>query len=690
MLWLKKNAHILLSIVFVAFTVTVFAPIELYYTNYQEFWFTRKDVLLVSGFLAVGCIAFFFLVGLLLAGIAREFYSCILFTVGILLYIQGNFANLNYGILDGKAIDWGAYPVYAVLDTTGWCLGIAGAIYLWIHRRDFFHKVQKTTCVFLITVQIVTLLVLFFTTDSSVFEKSDDYLSSDGIYEVSSKENILVFVLDAFDDVYFQELLKEEPKKYQNMFKGFTHFKNASAGGAATKIALPAIITGAHYPGKVSYPAYIEQEFDRDGLYSALRDDNYDIRFYTKSSFIPDHKSSIVNNQVSTGYKVASYTGLAQTYGTLVLYRYVPHILKRFFWLYTGEFDQYQSGSSAKEYIIDDAAYFSGLMENGLTVNEEKSIFRLVHLNGAHPPYQLNEYAEEVGEDHTSSEMQRKGALHILENYIEKLKQLGLYEDDTIIVMADHGQKNMLEHGLLLVKKSGQKEEEKEIFVESNLPVSYFDLHAAIFDVLGMEQGKSFEETADTNRERHFYFNDTKAGKMRIVEYAVDTDINQKNAIHETGTVYSPDVLDVRYQYGTLLTFGADNTAADYIVSGISSTDMADFSWTDGKECEFQMQLERMPKGDLSVSMDILTVYDRAGAQRVKIYANEEECYSDTLSSGGVLEFNIPGSVVKNDKKLILRIELPDAVIPAQLLGEGNDTRMLALAIRGLQIEQEN
>lgn len=688
MLWIRKNVNVFLSIVLVTFTVAVFAPIEFYFTNYDEFWFTHQDALLVSGILAAFCMAVLFLVGLLLAGAGRDLYSCLLFVIGTLLYIQGNFVNINYGLLDGEAVDWGSYPLYAFVDTAGWCLVIVGIIVLWIRKRDFFHKMQNRISVFLIAVQAVTLLILFITTDFSAFEKSDYYLSDEGIYEVSSKENILLFVLDAFDDVYFQEILNEEPEKYQKVFAGFTHFRNAAAGGAATKIGMPAIITGEHYPGEISYPAYIEQAFDRDGLYSALRERNYDICFYTKSSFIPDKISSLVDNQVSTGYTVSSYTGLAKTYGTLVLYRYMPHILKRFFWLYTGEFDQYQLGSSGQEYAINDAAYLSGLLEKGLSVNNEKNIFRLVHLNGAHPPYQLNEYAQEVGEEQTSSEQQRKGALYILENYIDKLKELGLYEDATIVIMADHGQKNLLEHGILLVKEPGKAEEKREAFIESDFPVSYFDLHAALFDVLGMSQGKPFGELEDTDRKRYFYFNDTNAGKMQVVEYAVDADLNQEDSIHETGVVFSPDVSDVRYKYGTLLTFGADNTAADYAVSGISSTDMSDFSWTDGKECEFQMQLDRKPKGDLSVSLDILTVYDQAGPQRVKIFANEQECCSETLSGGGVLEFTVSGSVIENDKILKLRIELPDAIVPAQLLGEGNDKRMLALALRGLQIDE--
>lgn len=684
MFWIKKNMHMLLSILLLAFTTSIFGTIELYYTNHEEFWFTSTDAFIVSGILAGSCMLVLLAVGLLLKGKLRDLYSSLVFTIGAALYIQGNFANMNYGILNGEAVDWGAYPVYAVLDTIGWVWMIATGVFLCIRKQAFFHKIQKYGSLFIIAIQAVTLAVLFFTVGKEGFEKSGYYLTNEGLYEVSSKENILIFVLDAFDDDYFQELLEEEPEKYKEVFSGFTHFNNASAGGAATKIGMPAIITGEHYPGKISYSEYIAQDFDKDGLYSTLAEKNYDVRLYTEPSFVPDSAGGLVDNQISAGYTVSSYTVMAKTYFSLVLYRYLPHPLKKYFWLYTGDFDRFKTGNSKEAYIIDDAAYMKKLLDEGLVVNKKKNIFRLVHLNGAHPPYELNEYAQTVGEDNTSSVQQRKGALYIIETYINMLKDLGLYDDAAIVVMADHGQKNLAEHGILLVKEKNKT----GMFSESVCPVSYFDLHPTIFNTLEIEQGQTFFDVTDEERERYFYFNDTQAGKMRVIEYAVDANLNHKDAMHKTGAVLTQDLTDVQYRYGTVLTFGAENTALGYIVSGISSTDMNEFSWTDGKECAFEFHLEKMPEENLTAAMDILTVYDKNGAQRIKIYANGTKCCARTLSEGCMLEFEIPKQTVLEDKILNLRIELPDAVSPKELLGEGNDARTLGIAIRGLQIKE--
>lgn len=84
---------------------------------------------------------------------------------------------------------------------------------------------------------------------------------------------------------------------------------------------------------------------------------------------MPDDISHLVNNQVSAGYHVSSYSELAQKYWSLTLCRYVPHVLKRFFWIYSGEFDQYKAGETSRAYRIDDVSYMERLDQRGLILN---------------------------------------------------------------------------------------------------------------------------------------------------------------------------------------------------------------------------------------------------------------------------------------------------------------------------------
>lgn len=681
MLWSRKNDNIILSLLLFVFTIMIFGPVEIYFTNSNEFWFSKTDIFIISSILVILCILFHFVIIVLLKKEFRGFYSAILFALGIALYIQGNYINIDYGVLDGTAIDWNSYSVYAVLDTLGWITLILAIVFLYLHQNKLFCKIQKYVSLFVIAVEAITLGILFLTSNATPREQSEYYLSNTGIYDISANENIIIFVLDAFDEVYLQEILQNEPEKYAEIFTDFTHFKNASVGASRTKFAMPAIITGEHYPGEISYPEYIQQAFDNDKLYTTLKKRNYDIRFYTKSVFIPDASDSLVDNQISTGYVVSSYPGLVKKYFSLTLYKYLPHVLKKHFWIYTGDFEQYKSGSSEEAYIIDDEIYFNGLNTDGLQINQNKNIFRLIHLNGAHSPYNINEYGKKDESGETSLIQQAKGSLYVISTYISQLKNLGLYDATNIIIMADHGDIDLGAHGILLVKERNQKMP----FNESNAPVSYYDLHATIFKHLETEKGPTFFEISEnSSRERYFYPNFSESGKIRTVEYIINNDITEGD-IQETGVVFEQVLTGNRqYLYGTLLKFGGNNTALEYIVNGISGGEEGAFSWTDEKKCEFEFELEKRPKKDILVTLDVMAVNDSRGPQKVTFYVNGSECYTDTLSSGTQLQFTVPGELIADDKKMSLLIDLPDAAKPA----DSPDTRILALAVTGLQIDE--
>ena len=679
---MKKNIHIILSMILLLVTIAIFGPVELYCTNYEEFWFSLKDMMIVSIilFAVIGVLGG--IIGLLLKGKAREIYGCILFSVGIAAYLQGNYININYGVLNGKDINWGQYRGYAILDTLIWLSIIGVSVFLYTHKPNILRKVQTYASIWIVAIEFVTLGVLLMTTDVLKNEKSAYYLSDEGIYEVSEKDNIIIFVLDTFDDAYYQEIYNENPEKYQDVFSDFTYFRNALAGGASTKVGMPVIITGEHYPGTVSYSEYIQQSFDQDGIYTTLQKKNYDVGIYSNSIFVPDAVDTLVNNQMSSGYAVSNYPKLSMKYLSLTLYKYMPHILKKFFWIYTGEFDQFMQGNSANEYIFNDAEFCKKMLESGLEVNREKNAFRIIHLMGPHPPYTLDEYASPSDAGQTSAVVQGKGALYIVENYIERMKSLGVYDSSTIVVMADHGAWNTMEHGMLLVKLKNDSKK----YTESDAPVSYYDLHATLFKELGIDKGLSFYEIPLEKRTRYFYKLKSDEKKMSVTEYVAEGDFNVDFTIQPTGTILSQTLKKEKYKYGTQLRFGGENTAFPYILSGISTVDMQDYSWTDGTECKFSFEFEKKPKKNLQVTLDVMTI--NGDKQRVICYANDKICCRDVLSGGKQIKFIIPKDKLQ-EEPLTLRFELPDAASPSDTAGgEYADIRVLALAITGFRIDE--
>ena len=61
-------------------------------------------------------------------------------------------------------------------------------------------------------------------------------VTMDGVDEVSSKGNVIMFVLDTFDVAYLNEVLQEDPGVLDE-FTGFTNFKNSTGLMIPTRYA---------------------------------------------------------------------------------------------------------------------------------------------------------------------------------------------------------------------------------------------------------------------------------------------------------------------------------------------------------------------------------------------------------------------------------------------------------------------
>ena len=675
-----KKYSLPITVLFFIVTIGVFGPLELYITNNVDLWFSFRNTLIISlimsgiGLLIAGGIA------LLLPRKYRGAYSAVLFALTLCLYLQGNYINISYGVLDGNAIDWSAYTGYAIADTLFWIAVFAVVLLLWKKKAELLRSIQTYGSLLIISMQVITLVYLTASSGVLVQEEPDQFLSTNHMYEISAQDNVIIFVLDAFDQAFMEEILAEEPETYQTLFKDFTMFNNAATGGHSTWAGMPAMITGKSYAGGVRYAEYVENEFDSDGLYSTLKDRGYNISLFTDNSYVPKNNTESIDNMVSSSFGVSSYTGLTKTYSSFTLYKYMPHILKQFFWLYTGDFDAYRDGGGVEHYAFDDVAFYENLVNRKLTLTDSENALRLYHLEGPHPPFDMNEYAQATEE--SSIQIQAKGCLYIVEEYLNQMKELGVYDNSMIIITADHGQV-IPGHPILLVKDRGTQ----QTFSESSAPVSHFDMHNTIFSYIGEDMGDTFFDIPEhVDRKRYYSVFNSEGNKISMIEYLIDGDLHDADNVSATGVIYEPNDIQLqKYKYYEVLSFGTDSTAIDYTLAGISFASTG-FAWTDGYEVIFSIPLEDAPYADLDVYIYMVAVMTDAGPQIINIYANDQLVHETTREDTTPLAFKVPAELIKEDCVLNLRIELPNATCLTDLYGPGNDPRTLGLAITSMVI----
>ena len=464
-------------------TFFLFGPISLYIANLTELWFSVTDVLWPSMIAFILSASILTGVGMILRHKKKAFcaYISVLFGLGLALYIQGNFIPNDYGLLNGETVDWASYGRITLLDGAMWLGCLALPFLLWLFTRKQYVTVIQFAAAALLGVQLLALGVTCLTTDFSQSGVSDSYLSNEGLYEVSDEENVIIFVLDTFDQDFFETAYAEEPEM-ADVLDGFTYFENAVGHYCNTKGALPFILTREYYENEQPYFDYVEQAMDRsEPYYQALMNAGYKINVYEASPiqlFIKGVAETPWIGNVKEGrQQVSSYGKLESALLRLAAMRFFPDAMKRFVWSYDDIFESV----AAETFSWDFLDFYQGLIDQKLQITDGKK-YQFIHLDGTHLPYTVLEDLSK-GENATAI-TEAKANIKMIDEYIQQLKALGVYDQTCMIIVADHGNTEYVKtNPIMLVKGIG----ERGPLQISDAPVSHSNLFATILSELGIE-----------------------------------------------------------------------------------------------------------------------------------------------------------------------------------------------------------
>lgn len=682
---IKRSTFYMLPMISLSFTFFGFGAWEMFFTNQSEFWFRYEDI--VGSLIAFGVV--FFLIGtialLILPQKLSDFFLVEVEAFSIAFYIQGNFLPNNYGALDGTEIIWSNYVNRGIIGGVVWIvILIIPVIFFFSKRRQIVEVIMRFLVMFVMTTQVLSIGIIWFAYKDK-FEESNNYLSKQGEFEVSSGNNTIVFLLDCFDAEVMRELIKQKPDEINETFTDFTFYNNCVGGATRTNYAIPYIMTGMINTREVSYREYIDYAYSKSPLISVLNSGQFDSRFFTEKTLVSTDTNVAIDNLEDGIPEVSSSSKLTQHFLKLVMFRYVPQFLKKYFWIYTGDFDSFKKNDKEKsEYAANDYSFYKELCK-GVKISYDQPVFRFYHLNGAHPPYILDENIEirkEITEWNygTNAELvQAYASCMIVKEYIKQLKDLGLYDSATIVVMSDHGAGRGIEQNpLFMVKKSCSK----HIFMISEKRLSYSSL-ADYFSKVLKNPYIDIEEYATKNR-RKFYVESENNGVISITEWSSNGDAYNYDSFRQTGVVYHGDTfkLNRKYTLGEVIKFTTEATGNKYAVKGISKNENT-HTWTDGEEVEFLFNIDKRLRTDLlfTISYSIYSTF-----QRVMVYSGD--VFLGEFKSYGMEERRIiiPCETVNNGK-LDIRFILPDAKSPFSE-GESSDSRKLALALKTLCIDK--
>ena len=666
-----------------AFTFFIAAPLQLYFTNSGELWFSVQSVFLICVCCGIFCFVLLSGMGLLLPPKVRRVYTALLLGGALALYVQGNLIPTDYGVLDGEGIDWTQYAGTAVWNTVLWVVCIAVPVVC----TQLFPKAEKAILNYgsgiLLAIQVIAVGIMGFTSQSP---DKNMILTYDGAFELSQNENTIVFILDCYDSSTFSDFIEAHPQYCDALLADFVYYPDTVGGATRTEFALPYILTGLYYQEGESYQEYIDRSFSETELYSALKNENYSIGLYTDGKFVSPLLAGTIDNLTEDDMRIGSYPKLAYYLYRFAAFRYFPHILKKVAWMYSGDFNQAveMNVTGGSSYTVDDVRFYTALSEQGLTAERSENAFRLYHLMGAHPPYTLNAHTERVQEG-TSQDEQLQGVMNILETYFSQMKALGIYDDANIIIMADHGSKNAEQNPLLLLKRGAETTE----YTVSRLPVSFANLKPTLLSLIGVnsEEKSIFDLTEDDNQIRYFYRKSGGNRQLFLREYVIEGFAGDSNAVQTTGVeipLYGSDASGgASYVLGTELYFDNRATALPYMESGFSGNEPAQ-TWANAEQSVLVIPLETPPDGDLVADFGLNALIQTP--QRVSVSINDM-LLNHYCIEGNSFCFFIPQEFLSEDDTLTIRFDHWDAMRPSDRI-PGSDGRLLSIAFASMVIDR--
>ena len=353
-------------------------------------------------------------------------------------------------------------------------------------------------------------------TEAVFYAPSGHSLTIEGFNEFSQVKNVIVLVLDRLDFDYIEKALEEKPDMFEDL-EGFTLFDNAVSGHARTVPALLHMFTGAddlmfqvndktllkdawtygdrELLADVEKAGYSTEIYTKinylfsDMAYAETYVDNYTSRWVEQKTIFIDEEKSM--NPVSRQCRIKE-----PAQHRVDLYAENQVIL--------GSYKEPKNDQ--KVYAFDDAHYYKLLSAS--TADRWQKTFKIYHFYGSHAPHTMTADGK-VNANGTNSTAQTLGNFFYLSVFFNRLKELGVYDQSTIIITADHGAaiddwapvKKATRVGLFY-KPAGATGELKV----SSAPVCTSDIPATILKAMGADYsayGPALDETPeDSDRVR--------------------------------------------------------------------------------------------------------------------------------------------------------------------------------------------
>jgi len=697
--------------------LVLFGSFAVFVGNPGEFLVTYREalalLLLPASVIFIGLV----LLATLLGPNRGQLYNALIIFLAVVTYIHGSLLLWNTGVLDGAALDH-TESLRSIIDGIIW-LSLAG---LALRYRQWLVLHGWKLCSVLLLFQLIGVTVQF----PRLAETPRSTLAMPNqLPEFSNDKNVIHIVLDAFQANVFEHLLNENPQLAEQL-TGFTFFRDALTSSEVTYLSVPAILSGKAFTNETTITEYHQQTLGSANLYTFLAGNDFAIDVATPVWW--NHG----NDLFTSYYRIpAPYADREQAILSTALllmdisiYRQLPYFLKALVYNH-GNWQLSSRLIAQPELQFQHFAHNEFLRDLSvrMSTGASQARYKFIHLVTPHAPLVSRADCSFTGAELKYSmstfSTQSSCTMHNVLGFIQKLKDLDLYDRSTLIIHGDHGggvafimhdaegnptTSSQALHRmwgnplpLVLVKPPGAKGSLKI----SSTPVSLLDIPATVADLLEKDNpfpGVSmYDGDHPAATERVYY-----RSAMHRNDAAAKDHFDNFSSYTVTGSVYdvtawSDETLTQapvtgaggEYDWGTALSFGATGTFKPFQNGGWIITAARDITWTRGYRTGLSIPFAETGADVLmKVTFKPLLAAGKLDQQNVTVLVGDELVAQWQLTGARfqTRELRLPASMINRAGSTDIYFDIPDARSP-ESLGTGSDKRILGLAFLNLQFD---
>lgn len=680
---IKEGKDSLATVIFLALTILLYLPASLFLANSKDmlisFWRFLPIILIPT------ILVWLWLSIMLLAtsGKLRTVLTALVFGGTLSVYVQSNFLNFHMPILSGGEFDFGAHSEDAVISCLLWGIIIVGSLIGSLKLKKW-SIVSRVIAYGLSAMQLVSLVVMIILNSANA--RPILATTTAGEFELGSKENVILFVLDSIEGHTVEEYLKSNPE-YETELSDFTLFTESMGGGAPTQLGMPVILTGCEYDGFEEPDEYFDNIWKDTTLYDGLKADGYDVRFYATPGCVRNIPVGYVENIVPADdiyYIPEPMKYMEKIYMLSALYG-APQMLKPMFMLNTSDFEWLLGLEGDNHIYFSEPRSFKNYWNETSTVNIgfEKT-FRYYHLDGVHLPLQWNENLE--FDENATWEQAFKGQMELLLTYIDSMRSNKIYDNSMIIICGDHGQEregSVRINPAVFIKLPN---EQHDTLLYNDAPITMRNLYSTIASVstnLENEWGATLYDIDESScQERLHTASDQMTGMFdkegigycdKYIRVVPENTYSDKS----TTKVWNP------YAINVISVDAACDNSIDVIPengfnSGLVST-------ADGYmlENEFTtcINMINYNGNDISLGLEIDKIM--GNSQPIRIWVNDHRL--DDVDAVDNCNIIVPASYVKDDR-LYIRLVMPKAMTTQMIDSSSTDSRVISINLKNINI----